>query len=82
MVLEEGRLQAGEGLSPHKGTYLHSPHSLNDTETHNPSKSIGDTLTWVISAVYNKMVETGKRLGHIYHGAIIPNAEGRQTEKV
>lgn len=42
------RMEGGVGgISPHKGAYLHSPHSLNDTETHNPSKFIGNTLTWL-----------------------------------
>lgn len=39
-----GVVQAREGFSPHKGAYLSSPHCLDDTETHNPSKLMANTL--------------------------------------
>lgn len=38
-----GYCRTGTGFSPHKGAYLRSPHCLDDTETHNPSKLTANT---------------------------------------
>ena len=60
----EGILQDEEGFSPHKGAYLRSPHCLDDTETHNPSKLIAKHITWAeLSCVKH---QNRKRLGHNY----------------
>lgn len=43
----EWKLQDKERVSPHKGAYLCSPHRLDDTETHIPSKLIANTTYYL-----------------------------------
>lgn len=78
----EGILQGGEGFSPHKGAYLRSPHGLDDTETHNPSKLIANILLITLAQLGRAKQEdqNRKRLGHIHHTTITPTFEGMQTK--
>lgn len=78
-----GILQDREGFSPHRGAYLRSPHCLDDTERHNPSKLIANTLLITLAQLGSAKQENQnrKRLGQIYHTAITPRFEGMQKKK-